>query len=437
MIKLKNLFAVTFGITIMARAMSLHELKAYIPYTEIYLIFIIMWAALILYKRSLSVTFHATGTKVNCLLVLYFIIWGLSNIGNLDFNDTMDLMLKSLLMMAFVIISGYWIRELNCLFLAVKVAYISISILLWILFIAYINDVNITGTLSTFWISEEWLRTRTRFGLGNNIPAEYAMSVILMSVLLLWKGKENGGFGSRKKLFIYANNILMALIIIANNSRGTLIALIIMSVVYLFLKAAGRCKTVRMVKVAIALVAVIVGGITIGLSQGTLDINVLLEGTNRSHFLSNIGALASSGRWLMGLGNISGGYFKNHNVLYGVQLDYMEVGYIGYFVCSGIIGCIWIGYVVYLILSSILKYIRSNDATIGKWILFIYAYMLFLNLFEGYMFSCAYITSSIFLCFITSYININYMESRYRKKNATASVYGRCNAVDLKRRSKL
>lgn len=424
MVKLKNLFSFSFGFTIIIRALSIHDLSVVLPCTELYVLFIVLWGFLAIRDGcgSVSVLVHSDGTKVSSLLVIYFIIWGLSNIQALDFTDTVANMMRSLLMMSFIIISSYWIRRLRCLYSAIRSAYISLTVLLWVMLIAYINQINLVRTIATFWISEEWLRTRCKFGFMNNIAAEYALSVILMSAFWLAEARKTGNLKSGKKWLMYFNNLVMVVIIVANNSRGTAVAMVVMAVVYILIKGAGRYGVLKMIKGAVSAVVVIVIIFAVGVVQGNIDINQLLEGTNRSHFLSNIDALAASGRWLMGLGNISGLYFAERHVLYGVQLNFMEVGYIGFFVCSGIIGCLLLAYVVILILRSIMKYIRVGDITLGKWMLTVFAYMLFLNLFEGYLFSFLYITSSVFLCFIVSYIDINYENSKYEGRKFRLNV---------------
>ena len=396
----------------MARAMTWHVLKGVIPYTEIYMLFIAMWSLLAIRDRKIQIPLHSKGTKVIVLLILYYIIWGISNLGNLDFNDTTAVMFRSLLMMAFVIVSCYWMRKLDCIPNSIKSAYISLTILLWILFVAYFTQIDLLRTISTFWISEEWLRTRTKFGFNNNIAAEYAMSVILMSIYIFAEDKREKKGSSIKHILMWLNNLIMVVIIIANNSRGTALALMMVVVVFLLIKSAKRYAIRKIVHTAVTLVGVFVVVLVLGIVQGRIDINKLLEHTNRSHFLNNIEVLRSSGRWLMGIGNISGEYFAEHHVLYGVQLDFMEMAYVGFFVTRGIIGCLWICSIIRLLIKSIVKYLELQDEVLGKWILLVFAYMMFLSLFEGYLFSYTYITSSVFLCFIISFINSSYIKTQ-------------------------
>lgn len=414
MISLKRLFLITLGITILARTMTWHELKDVIPYTEVFILFIAAWVLLAIRDGKAQVPLCSNGTKVIVLLTLYYIIWGVSNLANLDFDDTIAVMFRSLLMMAFVITSCYWMRKLDCIPDAIKAAYISLTILLWILFIAYFKQINIVRTISTFWISEEWLRTRVKFGFNNNIAAEYSMSVILMSLYIFMEDKRKDKKSSIKHLLMWLNNLTMVIIIIANNSRGTALALIIMIVVFFVLKSTRRYEVRKLIYIVVAFVGVVLLFLVLGFIQGMIDVNKFLENTNRSHFLNNIEVLKSSGRWLMGIGNISGEYFSDHHMLYGVQLDFMEMAYIGFFVTSGIIGCLWLAYIIFLLIKSIIQYIEIQNEVLGKWVLIILAYMMFLSLFEGYLFSYTYITSSIFLCFTIAFINSSYMKSRQK-----------------------
>lgn len=410
MAETKKLFFVTLFITVLARAMTWHEIEG-IPYTAVYLLFIGFWFMMMLFDRGKRV-FEIRKTPavlIIVLLTLYFLIWGLSNIQNLDFTDTFQTMLRSLQMMAYLIVATYWITRLNCLDGAIKTVYLAMALLMLLSFVLYINEVNLLQTLRTFWLNNEQLRTRTLFGFrSNNIAAEYAMSTILLS-LIVWRYHTNvDSHVFIRKVALILVDIIMVIIIIANNSRGTAIALcvicFVLALLSLYKKYAAR-KTVKSIT-KIAIIAVVGLGIYLGITGASIE--QLLEVTNRTHFFDNIEALSNSGRWLMGLGTISGEYFREGHLLYGVELNYMEMYYIGVFVMSGIIGSIWMLCIIALIVYSILKISKRNETFLAKWILLVFAYMMFLSLFEGYLFSSTYVTSTFLLLFILSFISINY-----------------------------
>lgn len=405
MTRTKQLFLFTFFITVLARAMTWHEIN-WIPYTFIYIVFIGFWFFLMLVDNASNPTISLSKANlIIFLLILYNLIWGFSNIQNLDYQDTLQVVLRSLLMIAFFIVSKYWINRLNCLKDVINTTFYALATLMLLLFIFHINEINIISTLKTFWVNSESIRTRALFGFRvNNIAAEYAMSVILLS-LIEWKYNTSiDKYVVLRKAFLILIDIIMLLIIIANNSRGTLLALIFISLILIVLEIRKRMPIKRKLRLLITLIIILVLSISIYLSLNNISIEQLLSVMNRTHFLDNIEVLKNSGRWFMGLGIISGDYFHAGHILYGAKLNYMEMYYVGVFVMSGIIGCIWMLSIILLIFNAILKNAKNNDF-LTKWIILVFIYMLFISLFEGYIFSSSYITSTLFLLFILSFIS--------------------------------
>lgn len=405
MISTKKLFSISFGILVFLRALTWHEFAEYIPYTEVTVLYLLMWSLFLVKHRGISISSKLPGCRALLILTVYFIVWGICVIPEAK-NDATGVMVRSLLMVTIVTISCLCIRKLDCIDNVVRASFIALVSLLTVISLIYFYEFDILATLQSFWIPQEWLRTRARLGFANNIPAEYAMSAILLSIYIL---KTNN---SHHKRMIYFIDIFMVFIILANNSRGTLVVLIGSSIVYLYLKVLKPKKIKKVVKLGIIIVIGIVSYITFNSIQGNIDIIKLLDGTNRSHFIKNLMAMASSGRWLMGLGNISGAFFSEGNVIFGIQLDYMEVAYIGYFVCGGIVGASLILYVLFSLLFSIIKYMKLVDVNRGKWYLLIYVYMMFLSLFEGYIFSPTYVTATVFLILIICFIDSCYLSNK-------------------------
>lgn len=409
-IKQKNLFLFTFGITLIARAMTWHEFTA-VPYTAIYITFCGFWGFMALIDSELKIRIpRDPASKALLMLALYYVIWGLANIKNLDFTDTIGVMLRSVLMVVFIAISCYQIKRYDCVYDTITTAYVALSALMLISFLLNLKDIDIASTISTFWISEEQFRYRTHFGFyANNIAAEYAMSVILLSITAYKKQGNNLNSGlTLRNIFLIIVDIIMVIVIIANNSRGTTIALLVMLLIYALLKAIKKYSIQRVIKLMIVIVVAVFVGINYYSISNGMQILDLLANANRAHFMDNIAILQSSGRWLMGLGRISGSYFKGGHYLYGIQTNYMEMFYVGVFVTSGIIGSIWIMYIIFTFLKSIYKVTINENSRLGKWILLVFYYMMFLSLFEEYLFSYSYITSTFFLMIIIAYIQINF-----------------------------
>ena len=399
----KLVFQITFFITLLARCFTWYS-STIIPYTAIYIVFIVFWGVLMVLESSFSSDKLRTPFAFIILgLALYFVIWGLSNIKDLDLKDTMDVMLRSLQMIAFILVSSYWIRRYNMLFNIIRIGYFTITLLMVISFIVSIKDINILKPISSFWQSSEQSRYRVLFGFGfNNIAAEYSMSSILLSIFMIRNLNRNEKSYLLKATAFWLLDAVMVLIIICNNSRGTFIALLFVVLMLLLFRIFKRFSFKLLFKRLFVLLLIVVAGFVVYLISNGITFIDLLNISNRAHFLNNIEAMRNGNKWLMGLGNISGQYFREQNVLYGVKLDYMETYYVGVFVTSGIIGSIWIFTLIVVIFRSIFIQKRTKFTS---WLLIVFFYMLFLSIFEGYLFSSSYITSTFFLLVIVTYIS--------------------------------
>lgn len=430
MVKAKKLFTVSFAITVFIRALSLHEIRRYIPYTEIYIAYMAFWGLMMLSKGNGKVlSLRANGMKVIVMLTLYYIIWGLTTTPA-AWDDALLYMYRSLLMMVFIAVSCFWIRKLDCLEDVIIATFAALSTLIWVVFLFYFRQIDLIRTLGTYWALEGEMRTRTNYGFLSNIAAEHSMSVILLSLYLLKKDLPRN-----KRILIWLNNLLMVFVIISSNSRGTTLALIFMTVVCFCISHIKRKYVKMIVRAAVTLVFLIFSVLILQIVIGKLDITELLTIANRVHFLDNIEILKASGRWLFGIGNISGDYYADQHMLYGLTSNYMEVAYIAFFVGNGVIGCIWLLRIIFLLLDGVLNSIKTLNETLGRWMLLVFIYMLFLSLFEGYIFSFMYITSTVYLILIISCINLSYYnankvnyyaERENQTKCVSPSYFSRC-----------
>lgn len=129
-VKSKELFLFTYAITIICRSLIGHEYVS-VPYTPVYLAFILFWGTYALINTGFKISINKDpASKVLVLLTAYFIIWGLYNIHDLDFSDTMTDLIRSLLMMGFVIVTAFWIKKLDCLGEFVKTSFYSLAVLM-------------------------------------------------------------------------------------------------------------------------------------------------------------------------------------------------------------------------------------------------------------------------------------------------------------------
>ena len=103
------------------------------------------------------------------------------------------------------------------------------------------------------------------------------------------------------------------------------------------------------------------------------------------------------------MGRTSGAFLADRNTLYGMQTDYMEIFYASVFIQTGIIGSIWIAFILYVLGKEIYKRIKNQNLYIGKWVFFVFFYSLLISLFEDYILTSLYITSTFFLTFIMAY----------------------------------
>lgn len=400
----RKLFIYSFSFMIIIRATALCTFRQYIPYTELYILYMFFWGAAILAKQHGKLII--SGNKVLFVvasLAVYDIVFAFSNISVLDRGDVISTMARSLMMVVFVCVSAYGIYLYGCLKSVIRMTYLFLATFMTVLFVVYMPQTNLSATIASFWNQFGNMRYRNLFGfIVNNVAAEHALSVILLSLFVLheYYPKEKK---SIKRTIILIDDVMMFLMIIANNSRGTLVVSIMMLCVYTFIKMVKKNGVKKAVRISIVGIVCIIIGMVYYLQKTGQDLATFLYFTNRMHFIANLEILKKSGRWLMGLGRTSGAFLANKNILYGLQTDYMEIFYASVFIQTGIIGAIWIFYILFTIGKEIYSRNKKSNTYLDKWIFIVFYYTLVLSLFEDYALSSLYITSTCFLTMMVAY----------------------------------
>ncbi len=401
--KTKQLFIYSFAFTIVMRTISLCKFRQYIPYTETYLLFMAFWGILAIRESRLIIKLHNKVYIAIAFLAIYDIFFAFSNISVLDKSDVFVNMARSLMMVFFVCISSFWIIKFNCLDKLIYTTYVFFSIFMTILFFIYIPNANLGETISTFWNQFGSMRHRELFGfIANNVAAEHAFSVILLSLYVYHEKCQSKKLTIKKAVIVF-DDLLMTVLIIANNSRGTLVTALLMIIVYGFIRYARKNGMKKFIRLAALSISIVVLSVAYYIHVTGTDFVTLFYFTNRMHFIANLQILEKSGRWLLGLGRTTGAFLANQNVLYGLRTDYMEIFYVGVFIQTGIVGLTWIMYTLFILGKGIVKKYQEDKTYMGKWIFTVFVYSLTLSLFEDYVLSSLYITSVFFLCFMVSY----------------------------------
>nr|MCR5348593.1 hypothetical protein [Bacilli bacterium] len=323
-------------------------------------------------------------------LLVYYLIWHFSNWNAIDHSDAFQNLAREILMIFFVGCNVYWIQRFNCLRRFTRVVYWAFALFMVFWLIYSIPQIDIIRTFTTFWIDNNFIRYRTMFGFEfPNLAAEMALSVIILSKIA--RPKKQG------KVWTVLLNLVMLFIILANNSRGTFIAFVLVEVGWFILSrlsARGYQTFKRLLFILIALA--IVGVVAYALIKH-VTILELLSGTNRQGITENLTVLEASGRWWMGLGRLTGEFFADENIFYGQKTGYLEVFYFETFVTSGIIGSIYIVAILLFLGVRMIATQFSMGLRFGKWMLLVVLYSLFISLFEVYIFSYIYVTAMAFL----------------------------------------
>lgn len=413
-VSVKGMFYLSFGISIVARALTWTKLN--IPYTGIIIGYIMIWGLAFFLTSKKDHDFYSNNhpKKFVAALALYYIIWGVYNIKDLNYNDTITELYRSLMMLAFITVSFLWISRFDDgIRYAIHTYFIFMSTFLIICFILDFKNINIVSTISSFWMKSQDDRTRTYFGFyAANIAAEYAMSTLLASFYVYKNNKSMHTDKTRRKI-VYVD-IILILMILANNSRGTTIALLLISGIYFMIKISHSSEIRKMVRLLMSGAVLALMLLCIFLSIKGLSFYDAMNYSNRALAIHNANGVIQTGHSWMGLGRISGAFFSETRTLYNYKFSYMEMYYIGVFVTSGIIGCIWMGLVIINIWKYIIKK-KTNDIFLKKWIIICLIYSMIISFFEQYMFDYSYISFNFFFIIILTFIGL---ENRSRISNA-------------------
>lgn len=415
-VTIRDLFIKSFSLIIVIKAMEgitlFDNIPSYISY-----MFTMAWLLFIFVKGYISI--NIVNKKANIIiavLFMYFLLWGtIFAAPGMDSTDISHELFRKIMMMFFVIVGVTMISKFECLDEVMHTTYKYMALYMLLLLVLNINNINIFRTISLFWNSYAADRYRTLFGYSSsNVVAEAAMTVILLSLLRIKKEL------TAKKIVLYAINCAMMLIIIAANSRGTFVAACLMMVIYLIIYLNKKKSVKKLVRTwfPIALVFIFII-IALYVSKGGSFEQFLLT-INRNHLLADLQIVQLADRSLLGLGNLSGGFFSKNSVIYGMTTDYLELFYAGVYVRSGLVGLLIIISLIVYILKSIIAASKISQDKLSKWIIIIYVYMLFISLFEQYLFSNGYASSQLFLIGILSFISIS--EKKVRKINTAESI---------------
>lgn len=398
-----KVFLFSYAIVAICKCLNISELTEYVPYFEVYLFFTVFWGFLAIASiKGLIKRRFDYSTKLLFALALYYIVWGLINISNINMNDAMNHLLRSVFLTIFTMVTVFWVKKLHCLQSFINTIYITFSAYLIVWLIITIPEIDAFRTLSTFWIANNNIRYRNYLGFSYpNIAAELAVSVIILSKYALPKTQN-------RAIKIIMNNAVMVICVLLNNSRGSFLALVLYFLIDCVLRSRRGNATKKLSKFAITCAVLLIAGITYLIVVKGMSMLEILRGTNREAALEeNIRLLENSGRWLLGIGRLSGGFFAAKNTLYGTWTGYLEVFYFEIFITSGIIGSIVVALLLVSLLRKIVLLSYTDKSYDNFWILSIFIYMMFINLFEVYMFSYIYASSMAWLIILLVYIDTN------------------------------
>ena len=419
----ERIFLACFSIVIVCKTLNLSVIADYTPYSAIYASYIFIWGIAALAKMRIKMK-RSFSTKVMLSLLAFYVIWGLNNINNIDKEDAYGNLIRSILLVFFILVSCFWVKRFNCVDNLVKTLYYVFSIYLIVCLIIYLPEIHIFRTLRNFWSYDNNVRYRVFFGLRYpNIAAEMAVCAIILSKMIKSTDRT---LGIIKRVI----NILMTLVVLANNSRGALLALFVFEILYFYLNNKGEKavkRTWRWITIASSLIIVYIVYLVVVKNMSLLEI---LDGTNRQAALyENMKVVANSGRWLLGVGRLTGGFFSSKKIFYGAQTGYLEVFYFEIFITTGVIGSIFMTIILFYYIRGVVLCSRLDRTTpFGRWVFCVIIYMLFVSLFEVYFFSYIYESSMCLNVIVLSYVDLticNMSNKKYLIENTMQEMYGR------------
>ena len=416
----KNFFMITFALTLLIKALDGIPAFGNSPSYFIYA-FSLIWLFAIFAKKRMKYSFlRSHGVKIVLFLCLYFLVWGTALVApGVSRVDISHELFRKMMMILFIFVSLFWISYYSCITEVIHYVYIFLSCYLLVLFVLHVGDINLSLTISLFWNTHSADRYRTLFGYNSsNIVAELAMTVILLSLIENTKLRK----GTINKFLLWLLDAVMMLIIISGNSRGTFLASLIMLIIYVFFKLLRNKNTSEIVRTCLPIVVMSIIAILFYLFRLGWTFDKFLSMINRNHLLINVNIVNSLGRSIIGLGNLSGGYFSKGNYINGYKTDYMEMFYAGVFVRSGYIGLIIIILLLIYIFKLLVRIGKYDNSFFSKWVIVVFCYMIFISFFEQYLFSDGYASSMLFLILTLSYINEFEKYNLYKSKGVKENI---------------
>lgn len=375
------------------------------------LLFSVIWGAFFLLYNKKGTFSGKNSILILLFLSVYYIIWSTIFVfPGFDKLDPIHEMVRKLIMLFFVYISCCGVRRYDCSKDIITALYNVLAVYMIMIFILNLSKIDFSKTIGHFWSNSSSDRHRVLFFYAaNNVAAELALFVITLSLFLKKAGKQ--------KVLKWFVNFIMMMIIVANNSRGTLICSIIIFLFYCVFFVIRKKKSNRN-NLKFCFFTFIFSLFVLSTVMYIIDVNYieLFYILNRYHFLSNIEIVNHLNREMIGLGNFSGGFFMNSIKIGNLYTDYMEMFYASVYVRTGIIGSIYISFVIIYILRKFSNCFHGEKRE-RNWLWIVLVYMFFMSFFEQYLFSNAYLSQIVFMILFISYLDYpkSYIKERSMK----------------------
>lgn len=334
-------------------------------------------------------------------LLFIFIIYPLITITNSQFinNVEMQILRNFIFTVDLLLLSVYLVHEKKE-WEYMKLTYILTGIFICSCYIINFDNFEVFKKLKDLFSNT--LRYRYAFGMSYvNAAAQLCMLTIILWFILK---KVNN---SRIKLYEIIINIIALIVLLSTSSRDGIFSLIIFFVVYYFFIL--KHKVWKFVKGAIGekyfnaifilIVAIIIGGIIsyicVQIDIGNINLNKILEETNRLGNLRNIALMQYHNRFILGIGAVNPGIFLEM----GTHIDSW---YLYMFETEGLIGIVNI---LILIICLIISIFGDKRKDVKSYLIkAVLLGQLFYSLFETAFYYPAMITSYIFWIMYLVYI---------------------------------
>lgn len=304
--------------------------------------------------------------------------------------------------LVFVFFTAYYFCIKNNVLLLIKSTYILISSFLLGCYVIYFDNFNTILHLNEYFSLN---RTRSAFGfVHENTVAEVALAALVCAFILYIAYKDNKLHITRKFYnYLKVSSLILIVMIISSSSRGALLAIFTMGIVYyyLYLRANKKQAVNRILFKYTIFIISFIGVIIIYnefIRSGKFDIEYRLM-----NFTSNIPLLIEKGKLFTGLGFVERSIFSRGLIIEGT--GYTDNYYLYVLVSTGIIGCMFIG-TFFVILW---KYIFINgklfyNSKISRVIKSIFAMVLVFAMTQATLLSPVSILSIVSMIIFIAYV---------------------------------